>query len=129
MTRTKAKPLQEALRAWPAERRKRVEDRARDLAAEYLTLQDLRKAQALTQERLADLLGIKQENVSRIEQRSDLLLSTLRNYVAALGGELELVARFPNRPVVVLTGLSDLLAGTPQNRARRRGKSVAMTTP
>lgn len=92
----------------PAERRKRVKVRAEELWAEELTLQDLRKARDLTQERMAELLDIGQDSVSRLEQRSDLLLSTLRSYVSAMGGSLDLVARFPDRPPVVLSGLSDL---------------------
>lgn len=92
----------------PAERRKRVAARAEDLIAEELTLRDLRKARDLTQERMAELLHIGQDSVSRLEQRSDLLLSTLRSYVTAMGGTLELIARFPDRPAVVVSGLSDL---------------------
>lgn len=90
----------------PAERRKRVEARADELIAEELTLRDLRKARDLTQERMAEMLGIGQDSVSRLEQRSDLLLSTLRGYVHAMGGSLDLVARFPDRPAVTLSGLT-----------------------
>lgn len=53
-------------------------------------------------------LGIKQENVSRIEKRSDLLISTLSDYLEAMGGKLNLVAEFPDRPPVTLTGIADL---------------------
>jgi DNA-binding XRE family transcriptional regulator len=86
--------------------RKAIETRRQELLAEYMTLQDLRKARELTQQRMAELLGIKQANVSRIEKRSDLLLSTLGSYVAAMGGRLRLVAEFPDRPPVVLSKLS-----------------------
>lgn len=68
----------------------------------------MRKARKRTQERLAKELGIKQENVSRIEKRTDLLISTLSSYVAAMGGKLRLVAEFPDRPPVALTGIADL---------------------
>jgi len=94
----------------PAERRKRVAARAEELIAEELTLRDLRKARDLTQERMAELLHIGQDSVSRLEQRSDLLLSTLRSYVSAMGGTLELIARFPDRPPVVVSGLAGLRA-------------------
>lgn len=100
-------PAEEVLKGLPEEEQRAIAARARELMAEYLTLQDLRKARALTQERMAALLGIKQENVSRLEKRSDLLLSTLSSYVAAMGGRLRLVAEFPDRPPVVLSGLSD----------------------
>src|ERR1039458_1324555 len=98
-------PVDDVLARLPPEEQRAIEARGRELVAEYLTLQDLRKARALTQVRMAELLGIKQENVSRIEKRSDLLLSTLRSYVAAMGGRLELVAEFPDRPPVALTRL------------------------
>ena len=55
---------------------------------------------------MAQLLGINQDSVSRLEHRSDLLLSTLRTYIAALGGRLELIVQFPDRPPVALAGLS-----------------------
>ena len=88
-------------------RRERVEARAQQLIAEEMTLRDLRKARDLTQVRMAEALGIGQDGVSRLEKRSDLLLSTLRTYVAAMGGTLNLVARFPDRPPVILSGLLD----------------------
>jgi len=68
-----------------------------------MSLRDLRRAHRLTQERIAETLGCGQDQVSRLDQRSDLLLSTLRGYVEARGGQLEIVAEFPdqrpNRPV------------------------------
>jgi transcriptional regulator with XRE-family HTH domain len=87
-------------------RRKRVEARAAALISEEMSLRDLRQALKLTQERLAEALDIGQDGVSRIEQRSDLLISTLRSYIEAMGGHLELVAEFPNRPPVVLSGIA-----------------------
>ena len=97
-----------------AARRKKVEARAAELIAEELTLRELRKARKLTQVRMAKALGITQDGVSRLEQRSDLLLSTLRRTVEAMGGSLSLVAEFPDRPPVVLAGLAE-------NDARRKG--------
>ena len=80
--------LTERLGKLPPARRKKVEARAGELIAEEMSLQDLRKARKQTQVRVARELGINQENVSRIEKRSDLLLSTLSGYVAAMGGKL-----------------------------------------
>ena len=71
-----------------------------------MTLRDLRKARELTQARIAEQLGITQNGVSRLEKRSDLLLSTLRKSVEAMGGRLSLVAEFPDRAPVVLTGIA-----------------------
>ena len=90
----------------PAQR-KRVEARAAELIAEEMTLRELRKARKLTQARVAKKLGITQDSVSRLEKRSDLLLSTLRKTVKAMGGNLFLVAEFPDRPPVVLSGISE----------------------
>ncbi len=100
-------------------RRKKVEERARALIAEEMSLRDLRKARKQTQMRVAEKLGINQENVSRLEQRSDLLISTLSSYVEAMGGKLSLVAEFPDRPPVALTGiaaLDDLLEQPAESR-------------
>lgn len=88
-------------------RRRRVEKRAAELIAEEMTLRELRKARRLTQAKVAAELGITQDGVSRLEQRSDLLLSTLRKTVEAMGGDLSLVARFPDRPPVQLLGISE----------------------
>ncbi len=89
----------------PAKRRK-VEARATELVAEEMTLRELRRARKLTQIRVAKALGITQDSVSRLEKRSDLLLSTLRKTINAMGGNLSLVAEFPDRPPVVLSGIS-----------------------
>ena len=83
--------LREEMEFLPEDRRKRIEEVADALIAEEMTLRDLRKGENQTQARVAERLGINQENVSRIEQRSDLLLSTLSGYVEAMGGKLNLV--------------------------------------
>ncbi|MGA3097365.1 MAG: helix-turn-helix transcriptional regulator, partial [Bryobacteraceae bacterium] len=86
--------------------RKKVEARAAALIAEEMTLRELRHARKLTQVRMAKRLGITQDSVSRLEKRSDLLLSTLRKTVEAMGGSLSLVAEFPDREPVVLSGIA-----------------------
>ena len=97
-----AKKLDDMLAALPARRREKIERRAQELAS----LKDLRQAAEKTQVDLAQTLGVGQDTISRLEQRSDMLLSTLRRYVEAMGGKLELVARFPNRPPVVIDHLA-----------------------
>lgn len=92
----------------PEGERRRVEALAQRLIAEEMTLRDLRKARNQTQARVAKELGINQENVSRLEQRSDLLLSTLSGYVEAMGGKLSLMAEFPDRPPVAIAGIAAL---------------------
>ncbi|MFA6616049.1 MAG: helix-turn-helix domain-containing protein [Hydrogenophaga sp.] len=103
-----ARKLDDVMVALPKERQQRVEARAMELA----TLKDLRLAAQQTQEQLAATLGVGQDTISRLEKRSDMLLSTLRHYVESMGGKLELVAQFPNRPPVVIEHLGvDASAG------------------
>ena len=100
--------LSDKLNMLSKERRRRVEKRAQALVAEEMSLRDLRRARGMTQMHVAKELGINQENVSRIERRADLLLSTLSGYVEAVGGHLHLVAEFPGRPPITLTGIGAL---------------------
>lgn len=105
-----ARKLDDVMAALPKERQQRVEARAMELA----TLKDLRLAAQQTQEQLAATLGVGQDTISRLEKRSDMLLSTLRHYVESMGGKLELVAQFPNRPPLVIEHL-----GVDANAARK----------
>ena len=99
--------VEEKIRKLSPARRRKVEARAAELIAEEMTLRELRKARKLTQVRMAKHLGITQDSVSRLEKRSDLLLSTLRKTVRAMGGKLSLVAEFPDRAPVVLSGIAE----------------------
>jgi transcriptional regulator with XRE-family HTH domain len=101
------KTLKQKMKGIGPARRKKVEARAATLIAEEMTLQELRQARKLTQVRIAKALGISQDGVSRLEKRSDLLLSTLRKTVEAMGGNLSLVAEFPDREPVVLSGIAE----------------------
>lgn len=103
-----------------AAQRKKVEARAAQLIAEEMTLRELRHARKLTQVRMARTLGISQDGVSRLEKRSDLLLSTLRKTVEAMGGNLSLVAEFPDRAPVVLSGIAD---GDPEPSKRKNHRA------
>jgi transcriptional regulator with XRE-family HTH domain len=78
----------------------RAKARTQAMLAE-MPLDELRRARALSQARLAEALEINQSEVSRIEHRTDLYLSTLRSYIEAMGGELEIIARFPDGAVRV----------------------------
>ena len=102
------KDLESIMQDLPEERRVKIEKRAKELIDEHMTLQDIRKAQELTQEKMGEILGIGQDSVSRLEKRTDLHLSTLNNYISAMGGKLKLVAEFPDRKPVVIDGLIDL---------------------
>ena len=111
--------LKDKMKGLSPARRKKVEARAAELIAEEMTLRELRHARKLTQVKMARTLGVTQDSVSRMEKRSDLLLSTLRKTVEAMGGNLSLVAEFPDRPPVVLSGISKDEPG-PKPTSRRR---------
>jgi DNA-binding XRE family transcriptional regulator len=109
--------VNEVIRKLNPTERKKVEDRAAEIIAEEMTLRDLRKARKLTQARVAKTLGITQDSVSRLEKRSDLLISTLRRTVKAMGGDVRIVAEFPDRAPVVLSELSE--DDPPQKSSRK----------
>jgi transcriptional regulator with XRE-family HTH domain len=102
------KSLKDKMAELSEARRRKIDARTAELVAEEMSLRDLRRAHRLTQARVGKALKIGQDGVSRLEQRSDLLISTLRNYVEAMGGDLELIARFPDRPAVAVTGLAEI---------------------
>ena len=77
-----------------ASARARSEEKARKLMAE-MPLNEMRVARELTEEHLAKLLMVKQASVSKLERRADMYVSTLRGFVRAMGGDLEITARFP----------------------------------
>ena len=111
--------LDDFMKDFSPEERARVAARTAELIEEELTLRDLRQARHLTQECMAQLMGVEQESVSRLERRADLLLSTLSGYVAAMGGKLRLVAEFPDRHPVAIA-LADIMPNPPP-KPRRRG--------
>ncbi len=121
-------------RSWNADRAARLTDpeiarRAAEARAELdlyernyrRTLAQLRSARQLTQTQLAKTLGVSQAQVSRVENQADLYLSTLRSYIQAIGGDLELRAMFPDgaATVVTIAELADTSDGAVANAARR----------
>ncbi|MFZ0205011.1 MAG: XRE family transcriptional regulator [Roseiarcus sp.] len=108
-----ARTLDEVIRSLPLDQQQDIEARAARLIEEEMTLRDLSKAQELTQARVAEAHHISQDGVSRIEKRSDFLLSTLRSYVEAMGGSLRLVVEFPDRNPVTISGF-DKIANQPK---------------
>lgn len=103
--------LNEKIEALSNTRKSKVHSRANDLIAGELSLRDLRKALKKTQQDLCKELDMKQDGISRLEHRSDMLLSTLSKYVSAMGGKLSLTAEFPNRPPVKLHGFEEIQKG------------------
>lgn len=120
--------LEEMLARETEEFRDSVKQRTAEVIAEELNLRELRRLRRLTQTRLSKKLKIGQEGVSRIEKRSDLYLSTLRNYVEGVGGKLTLVVEFPDRPPVTLASLGDQAAAAQaKKRTRTKPKAGAKT--
>ena len=103
-----ARNVNDIIKSLPASRRRKIEKRAVALIAEEMTLQELRRARAMTQVRLAKNLGVAQKQVSEIEKRTDMHISTLRRSIEAMGGKLSLVAEFPDRKPVVLSGIASI---------------------
>ena len=93
-----AKSFKDLERRMSANARARSDENARKLIAE-MPLNEIRAARELTQEHLAKLLRIKQASVSKLERRADMYISTLRDFVRAMGGDLEITARFPEGEV------------------------------
>ena len=98
--------LQEKLASLPPERQARIKAETAQLQATYMTLRNMRLAQDMTQTHLAKQLGKSQVTIAQMEKRTDLLLSTLRHDVEAVGGRLDLVVQFPDQPPVILKQLS-----------------------
>jgi transcriptional regulator with XRE-family HTH domain len=120
--------VNEKLNELPKPRREKIERRAAELIVEEYSLRDLRRALGRTQTKIASTLKVGQDTVARYEQRSDMLLSTLRRYVEAAGGALSLVADFPNRPSVRLKGIGDIgVESQPRRTQRPASKRRART--
>ena len=92
--------FRELVDAMPVERQQKVADRVRQSLAS-MPLEEIRKARQMTQSKLAETLGVHQGEVSKIEHRTDVYLSTLAGYVEALGGKLEIRAVFPDREMLI----------------------------
>src|SRR5512139_2679001 len=76
--------------------------RARAMLAE-MPLAELRRARGMSQKSLAEMLHVQQPSIARLEKRTDMYLSTLRSHIEAMGGELEVIARFPDGAVRIST--------------------------
>ena len=96
------------------EAQERAKNKTRTML-EVMPLQELRQARTLSQNEMAKSLGIKQAAVSKLERRADMYLSTLRKFVEAMGGRLEIVAHFPEGDVAIeqFEALDESKAGLP----------------
>jgi predicted XRE-type DNA-binding protein len=91
-----------------SELRSRMSPKAREAAAgkakamlAEMPLHELRQARGLSQKMLADVLHVQQPSIAKMEKRTDMYLSTLRSHIEAMGGELEVIARFPDGAVKI----------------------------
>ena len=98
--------FRELTKGFTPARRRRVDEIKRELLGE-MPLHELRRARALTQQDLAEMLQVNQPAVSKIEQRADVYISSLRSYIEAVGGRLKIVAEFPEGEVTI-TNFSDV---------------------
>lgn len=117
--------LDDMLNELAPEDRAHVEARSKELIMEERALQTLRKAKRLSQTRMAELLNMRQDSVSRLERRSDLLISTLRSYIEAMGGSLKLMVNFPGQPSLFLDSLDMKAVKTVHKPVVVDGLSVA----
>jgi predicted XRE-type DNA-binding protein len=102
--------LKEVLDALPTDRRAEIDRRFDELVNEVESLRELRRISEMSQARIAEILKISQPAVSKIEKQTDMYLSTLRSYVEAMGGELDVIVRLPNRAPLRVTSLEDVTA-------------------
>ena len=97
--------LKEVLDSLPSERRTEIDRRYEELLNEVESLKELRRLSKQSQAKVAEVLKISQPAVSKIEKQTDMYLSTLRSYVEAVGGEMDIVIRLPNRGPVKVKSL------------------------
>lgn len=120
-----ARSLNDIIAALPVDEQEAIEARYQELRQEVESLRELRQIAGKAQEDIATALNIKQPSVSKIEKQADMYLSTLRGYVEAIGGELELTVKLPSRPVLHLRSLGDIeIVQTGSSVARRGKRSV-----
>lgn len=117
--------LKEVLAALPESERKAIETRTRELIAEEMSLQEVRKAMGKTQVAVAKHLKIGQEAISKLEGRSDMLISTLRGYLRSSGADLELIVRMPDGKRVRISSLKQVRPDRPHRRHRRMTTAIA----
>lgn len=120
--------LNQIIAELPKKQQERVEARYQELKQEVEGLRELRQIAGKAQADIAIALNIKQPSVSKIEKQTDMYLSTLRSYVEAIGGKLELTVRLPSRPALKIQHLGDVgttgdsrsLEPTPRRRTGAR---------
>jgi len=95
-----SKPFKKLVNTLSAESRERIQKRIVDISGE-MALQEVRQAMELTQQQIAHTLCMNQAAISKLEHQSDMYISTLRKFLSAMGGNLRIVASFPEGEVVI----------------------------
>lgn len=121
--------LSQVMAGLPADRRQRIEAETARMAEEVMTLQEVRKALQLTQSTVAEALAMEQESISRIERRADVLLSTMRDYVSALGGTLKISAEFPSGRTIQIVTAKDAPPSARRRAPADKKKQGAVRRP
>jgi transcriptional regulator with XRE-family HTH domain len=106
--------LNQVIADLPLDRQARLDALYRQMKDDVEGLRELRQVAGKAQADIATALNIKQPSVSKIEKQADMYLSTLRSYVQAIGGELDLVVRLPKRPAMRLQYLGDVFKSAPE---------------
>ncbi len=114
------KTLEQKLKEIGSRRQAKVKSRTRELVAREMSLRELRHAANKTQKTVARTLNMGQDGISRLEKRSDLLLSTLRSYVEAMGGRLTLMAEFQDQEPIAIGGFGEITQDQKNGKAKRR---------
>src|ERR1700679_3535943 len=115
--------IDQVIASLPRDQQEQIEARYDELRQEVEGLRELRQIAGKAQLDIAAALNIKQPSVSKIEKQADMYLSTLRSYVEAVGGKLELVGKLPRRPALHFPHLGDATDSVPvvsKPRGRRR---------
>jgi transcriptional regulator with XRE-family HTH domain len=103
-----ARTLNDFIAALPQEEQRAIHQEAERLIAEEMTLRELRKARARSQQVVGRALKVNQATVSKLERRTDMYVSTLRSFIEAMGGELDIIARFPDHIPVRISQFEEL---------------------
>jgi transcriptional regulator with XRE-family HTH domain len=117
--------LHQVIADLPTDRWARIEARYREMKDEVERLRELRRVAGKVQADIAAALNIKQPSVSKIEKQADMYLSTLRSYVEAIGGELDLMVRLPKHRALRIQHLGDVFKATPKPRPGSQRTRVA----
>ncbi|MGM0540686.1 MAG: XRE family transcriptional regulator [Thermodesulfobacteriota bacterium] len=109
-----------------SESREKAQAKAQEMLAE-LPLHEVRQARGMTQKVLADVLQVKQPAVAKLEKRTDMYISTLRSHIQAMGGELDIIARFPDGSNVKIDNFSELENDVQKDDKSRRANTSTAT--